>query len=113
MSARDGESFSMPVDDPFDSAVEFDPQTGTYSCAFDRDERLPTEAVVAVVARANRCDPMTLPPLYGDIDPDALDSIFATPVAGGQPKPVSVTFEYADHVVTVRDERVLVLAETE
>lgn len=103
----------MPVDDPFDAAVEFDPQTDTYSCAFDGEERLPTEAVVAVVARANRCDQMTLPPLYGAIDPDALDSIFATPAAGGQPTPVSVTFEYADRVVTVRDEGALVLAEAE
>jgi len=55
-----------------------------------------SEAVVAAVAAQEDIDPMELPPLYGAVDPDALDALFA------DDRPGRVSFQYAGYEVTVR-----------
>lgn len=54
-----------------------------------------SEAVVATVADRADADPTDLPPLYGAIDPDALDAIFR------DGRPGRVSFGYAGYEVTV------------
>ena len=62
-------------------------------------ERVST-AVIQAVARANECTPAEIPPLFGAIDPDALDALYIN----GSP---TVEFEYAGHLVTITpDERI-------
>ena len=57
-----------------------------------------SERVVWDVASATDSDPTELPPLYGWIDPDALDALVERMSAG------EVRFEYAGHDVSVRDD---------
>ncbi|MUV86722.1 hypothetical protein GJ631_09115 [Natronomonas sp. CBA1123] len=65
------------------------------------EDRLPSEAVVNAVADVEDSDATDLPPLYGAIDTDALDAIFAGNAAA------SVTFEYHGYTVTVEDNEVV------
>jgi hypothetical protein len=65
------------------------------------EDRLPSEAVVNAVADVENADEMDLPPLYGAIDTDALDAIFAGNA------PTSVTFEYHGYTVTVEDDDIV------
>lgn len=51
-------------------------------------------AVVTTVAAAKERDPMSLPPLYDAIDPDALDDVAACDTMG-------VSFEYAGYEIHV------------
>lgn len=61
-----------------------------------------TRDVVAAVADATGRDPETLPPLYGAVDPDALEALVnRPPQIGRDPSEIEVTFGYADCVVTV------------
>lgn len=59
----------------------------------------PSMATIEAVAEATGRDPTDLPPLYSTIDPDALDAL----LIGGSRRNggVSVSFEYADVIVTV------------
>jgi hypothetical protein len=57
-----------------------------------------TEAVVQAVAKAEDADPTEIPPLYNQIDPDALEKLFQNPSNG------AVTFDYCDYTVTVRSD---------
>lgn len=50
--------------------------------------------VVAAVAAAEETDPLSLPPLYETIDPDALDEVAACDTAG-------VSYEYAGYEIHV------------
>lgn len=55
----------------------------------------PSERVVRAVSRRTARDPLELPPLFGVIDPDALDASVRSLSAG------SISFEFAGHAVTV------------
>lgn len=59
-----------------------------------------TEAIVDAVNDVENCDPLTLPPLWDVIDPEALDELFA-PTRRGRPRTGHVGFVYAGHEVTV------------
>jgi len=71
------------------------------------DNQPPSETVVSAVAAYKGVEEVALPPLYGALDPDALDALFSGPdgTAG------RVTFDYAgctvecasDGSVDVRD----------
>lgn len=50
--------------------------------------------VVTAVAAAKEMDPLSLPPLYDAIDPDALDGVVACDATG-------VSFEYAGYEIHV------------
>lgn len=60
------------------------------------DDRQPSMAIVDLVARVDGVDPTELEPLYGVIDPDALDSVCG-PSLGFQ----RLEFAYEGHTVTV------------
>lgn len=47
-----------------------------FTTAYDEEtDHSPSEAVVKAVAAAEGADPVTLPPLYEFVDPDALDTL--------------------------------------
>ena len=58
-------------------------------------EKSVSERVVLEVADATGSDALELPPLYGTVDPDALDALVDGTANGG------VSFTYARHDVTV------------
>lgn len=62
------------------------------------DSRSVSEHVVRSVAEAIDADPAELPVLYEAIDPDALDAAVRTMSSG------TVSFPYAGHSVTVRND---------
>lgn len=54
----------------------------------------PSTALVTAVADLDDESPLSLPPLYHAIDPDALESIFSPSQARGDPLAENVQFEY-------------------
>lgn len=60
------------------------------------------EAVTKVVAAYTDRTPTDLEPLAESIDPDALDALFAPPVAGKESTVREVRFEYEGCLLTVR-----------
>lgn len=58
--------------------------------------------VVEAVAQTEGVSPLELPPLYGCIDPEALDRLFERPSAAGRSE-VEVEFGYEGYQVTVSD----------
>lgn len=69
--------------------------------AIDENEATVIHAVVASVASVGGGNPLELPPLYDVIDPDALASLCSGRRSDGSDSSVRVSFEYADHLVTV------------
>lgn len=68
-----------------------------------RFDGLPSRAVVTAVAETTGQSPSDLPPLYGAIDPDALNAL----LEGGHPdSSLSVTFRYRGYRVTVTSDSV-------
>ena len=60
------------------------------------------EAVVSAVAVAADRDPVSLPPLYERVDPEALDALFASSPTGGAADGLCVTFAYEGYEVTIQ-----------
>lgn len=70
-----------------------------------------SQRVVTAVAEACSVDPLELPPLYDEIDPDALDQLFHRGFSDGRNGPSKVVFEMADcEVVVNSDSEVTVTA---
>jgi hypothetical protein len=65
----------------------------------------PSEVVVREVAALQDEDPTALDPLYGAVDPDALDGIFVDADAG---EDLTARFRYCDYLVTVTPESVAI-----
>lgn len=65
------------------------------------DTKQPSERVVEAVADAEDADPLDLPPLFGAIDPDALDSLFSSRLGSGASPIGEVSFSYGGYEVTV------------
>lgn len=63
-----------------------------------------SERVVAAVADVRDEHPLELPRLYEVIDPDALDQLFDSGVAGGQTGPSRMSFMHADCEVVVHSD---------
>ena len=61
-----------------------------------------TECVVNCLAEVTGRDPITLPPLWDVIDPDALNQL-VKPTRSGHQRVGSVEFSYCDHLVTVKN----------
>ena len=59
-----------------------------------------TETIIDAVSEAEDCDPLTLPPLWNVIDPEALDALFE-PTRGGQPRAGRTSFTYVGYEITV------------
>lgn len=70
--------------------------SGAVRRTFEWSTVFPSTAVIDTVAHAADSEPTDLPPLYGAIDPDALNDI----VESGGPN-ITVSFVYDDRNITV------------
>lgn len=78
--------------------VRFDPTADAYCATFACSDVKPSSAVVLAVSEVRNTDPSELDPLFGVIDPEALDQLFEskeTPTG-------TIEFEYDDFEVSVR-----------
>jgi len=67
---------------------------------YDRDPTVPcSHAVVSAVAASLGCSPLDIEPLYGRLDPEALDALVGR--ANASDDTPTVTFEFADCAVAV------------
>ncbi|UTF54005.1 HalOD1 output domain-containing protein [Natronosalvus rutilus] len=76
---------------------------------FDPTEETPAQAIIDAVAAADGCDPLSLPPLFDAIDPDALNGLVAQPRSGPERRSWALSFEYGGWLVTVDADRRIVL----
>lgn len=72
---------------------------GTVREDFDWSSTEPSTAVVQLVATASNAEPTAIEPIYGAVDPDALDALVGA--ADTRPTDVTVEFVFAGHDVTV------------
>lgn len=63
----------------------------------------PSEAIVSTIAAKEHVSETKLPPLYSQIDPDALDQL----VAGRPDGSVQISFTYNGYSVRIRDSDVI------
>ncbi|MFY4814048.1 HalOD1 output domain-containing protein [Haloarcula argentinensis] len=73
---------------------------------FDWSETRPSAAVTEYISAMTGREQTDFAPLYETIDPEALDSLLDSPKRS---TPVSISFEYAGHSVTVRSDGELVI----
>ncbi|USZ70668.1 HalOD1 output domain-containing protein [Natronosalvus halobius] len=76
---------------------------------FDPMEETPAQAIIDAVAAANGCDPLSLPPLFDAIDPDALNGLVSQPRSGPARRSWALSFEYGGWLVTVDADHQIVL----
>lgn len=98
-----------PLDGPDDStdadlvasmeSVEFCNEDGVFRASYDESRDRTSMAVLAVIAAAERSDPLDLPPLQSATDVDALDRLFGSSGDGR-----TVSFHYGEFDVTVFDD---------
>ncbi len=74
---------------------------GAILATFDWSATAPTEAVVRTVAIAADAEPTGIEPIFRSIDPDALDALVGSVGDGGRSAPVTVSFTFVGHDVTV------------
>ncbi len=84
---------------PSMDSVEFCVENGVYSASYDGSCDRTSMAVLAVIAAADRSDPLDLPPLQSATDVDALDRLFRS--SGTRS---TVSFHYDEFDVTVFDD---------
>lgn len=63
----------------------------------------PSEAIVTTIAGKERVTETTLPPLYNQVDPDALDAL----VTGQSDDNIQISFNYSGYNVHIRDSDVI------
>ena len=92
---------------------DMETKTGSLGDAMrtDSSDDAISRQVIEAVADAKGVDPLDLPPLYDDIDPDALDGLFR--VAGSSASITSLRFEIADCEVLVRGSGDVVVVQSE
>ncbi len=73
-------------------------ETGTTVVGYDHEADPPGIAVPTLVAQSAGVDPLSLPPLYGAIDAEALERLFDGRDGAAD---IGVTFRYAGYTVTV------------
>lgn len=71
-----------------------------HQCDLDADESV-VDAVLSVVATLQECEPLDLPPLYGAVDPNTLESIRSASAGTDRPRAVWCTFVLDRTLVTV------------
>jgi hypothetical protein len=81
--------------------VAYHEASGTYRTMFDPGSQLVSEAVLATVAEAASTDPLDLPPLYGAVDPDALNALLGARDRSLPTEGVAVSFGYAGFAVEI------------
>lgn len=101
---------SSPVSDRTPIQDSFGPVH--YVESFDVTSEPASLSVVSAVATAAETPAASLPPLYSAVDPDALDDLLRS--AASRPKrPVSVSFVYHGHPVTVDETGVVAVRQSE
>lgn len=65
----------------------------------------PSETVIRALNEVEERDLRERPPLYEEVDPEALDSLFRGP------NPGTVSFEYGEYTVVVREGTEVIVAE--
>lgn len=73
---------------------------------FDWTETRPSAAVTEYISAMTGREQTDFAPLYETVDPEALDSLIGS---SKRSTPVSISFEYAGHSVTVRSDGELVI----
>ena len=81
-------------------------ETETVSWANQHES--PSEAIVATIAAKESVTETNLPPLYGQIDPDALDTL----VAGQSNNGIQISFTYSGYTVRIRDSETIEITPT-
>lgn len=77
---------------------------GVIRAEFDWSATAPSNAVVEAVATASDREPTAIEPLYGSVDPDALDALVRSNGTDSEDGDASVSFEHAGHDVTVHND---------
>ena len=101
MDTGERERIGATVERPGRDHREDEETNESYRTRFDPGDHSASEAVIAAVSAATGTDAMELPPLYDAVDPDALINLVRPTTTGGGRFPGTVTFEYADALVTV------------
>lgn len=81
-------------------SIDYDPTTRTYRSRFERSSLDPSTAVVKVMAHVCETAETQLDPLYGAVDPEALDRL-CSGRAHGRTGGCTVAFAYLGYRVTV------------
>jgi len=80
----------------------------TIQTEFDWDSVAPSTAVIQTVSIAANTDPSNIQPLYGSVDPDALDKLIRSNGARSTGSTTSVSFTYAEYEVTLHSTGIVV-----
>lgn len=80
--------------------ISFDAEQDVY-CAEFYLPHSPSASVVEVIAAISGLDPTQLPPIYGVVDPDALDELFHPKNDGREPN-LAASFTYYGFEITVK-----------
>lgn len=75
---------------------------GTIQTEFDWDSVAPSTAVIETVSIAANMDPSTIEPLYGSVDPDALDTLIRSNGTRSADNATTVSFTFVEYEVRVR-----------
>lgn len=75
---------------------------GTIRTEFDWDSIAPTAAVIETVSVAANADPSEIEPLYGSVDPDALNELIRSAGRRSTESPTTVSFTFLGYEVRVR-----------
>lgn len=68
----------------------------------------PSEAIITAIAAKERVPETNLPPLYSQVDPDALDTL----VADQSNDSIQISFTYSGYTVRIRDSEVIEITPT-
>lgn len=87
--------------------LEYDVETGTYRASFESDRATIGETIILVVAAVTGTDPLELPLLYPVLDPETVERLVDSSVAGSTSGDLHVSFTFADCDVTVHSHGII------
>ena len=82
---------------------------GVIRAEFDWSSKAPSTAVVEAVAIASDREPTAIEPLYGAVDPGALDALVRSNGTGSEGADATVSFSFDGHDVTVNSDGTVVV----
>lgn len=89
------------------STPDYRRDSDSYHCILEPSTSSLSEAVVSAVALVTDRDPLEMPMLFSVLDTDALDNLVPIGDDATEYSPWSVSFEYADCLVTIEDAAVI------
>ncbi|QCJ45640.1 HalOD1 output domain-containing protein [Haloprofundus sp. MHR1] len=81
--------------------ISYDPERNQYSVEFDRARDVPSIVLVGALAEIEGRDTNDIEPLYGTVDPDAIDTIFQRDSRTTAERNGHLTFDFDGRTVTV------------